>query len=170
MKTLLNNLILFLFFSYPIFSFSQELYVPISDPYIVKIYNEGNKDSFRNYVSNDSLGNKIISGKFDGMIPIGKWEIFFDNNRKRAIYSYKNGKLNGEFIEYYWNGTIKSKESYLNNKPSLTWQSFYPDQTLESNGEMYMGNRFKEWNDKLYNLGYEDAKENKKELDNFFNN
>jgi hypothetical protein len=28
----------------------------------------------------------------------------------------------------------------------------------------------KEWNDKLYNLGYEDATKNKKELDDFFNN
>ena len=44
----------------------------------MKIYNEGKKDSSGNYASKDSLGNKIISGKFDGMIPVGTWEIFFD--------------------------------------------------------------------------------------------
>ena len=126
MKLLLSILILFLFNL--LTSYSQELYVPISDPYIVKLYKYGKKDSLGNYTSKDSLGNTIISGKFDGTLPIEKWKVFFDNGRERALYSYKDGELNGKFVEYYWNGNIKMRGSFLNNKPS------YPDVPLMKQG------------------------------------
>ena len=99
MKIGFNNVLFFLFCFSPIFSYSQQLFIPISDSYVVKIYKHGDKDSLGNYISKDSLGNTIVLGKFDGIKAVGKWEIFFDNGRKRAFYSYKDGKLNGNFIE-----------------------------------------------------------------------
>ena len=144
-KSIINVIYFFNFF--PLVTFSQKIFIPISDPYVVSIYTKGDKDIDGGYISKDSLGNIIISGKFNDITPVGEWIIYFNNGRKKANYFYNDGKLDGEFIEYYWNGNVKIKGTYLNNKPSLTWKSYFLDGSMESIGQMFEGKKFNEWNE-----------------------
>ena len=147
MKKSIINFIFCFFNFFPFLTFSQKIFIPISDPYIVSIYTKGDKDINGNYISKDSLGNTIISGKFNGIAPEGEWIIYFKNGRKKANYFYNDGKLNGEFVEYYWNGNIKIKGVYVNNKPSLSWKTYFLDGSMESTGQMFEGKKFNEWNE-----------------------
>ena len=58
-KSIINVIYFFNFF--PLVTFSQKIFIPISDPYVVSIYTKGDKDIKGNYVTKDTLGNIIIS-------------------------------------------------------------------------------------------------------------
>ena len=85
LKNSIINLIFFFFNFFPLLTFSQKIFIPISDPYVVSIYTKGDKDINGNYVSKDSLGNIIISGKFNGIAPEGEWIIYFKMVGKKQI-------------------------------------------------------------------------------------
>lgn len=55
-----------------------------------------------------------------------------------AVYNYENGKLNGEVIEYFMNGTIKVKGYYKMDKKDSIWESYH------ANGKKMMLERYKE--------------------------
>ena len=50
-----------------------------------------------------------------------------DGNQKIASGYYSDYKRNGEFIEYYVNGNIRSKGQYLDNKHTGLWTYNYPN-------------------------------------------
>jgi len=60
--------IFFIFiFLFSSIAYSQTLFIPISDPYIISIYKTGEKSQDGTYISKDSLGNIRIKGKFNGI-------------------------------------------------------------------------------------------------------
>ena len=81
---------------------AQKLYIPISDPEIINIYKTGNKSPGGEYLSKDSEGKIRIKGKFNKLIPVGKWYIFFKDGSLMAYYNYnEEGQLDGIFVEYH---------------------------------------------------------------------
>ena len=141
----LLNLV-FICFLITSYSFSQKLYIPISDPEVLKIYKSGEKLSDGEYVSKDKEENIRVKGRFDKITPIGKWYIFFKNGNLMAYYNYNDqGELDGIFVEYYDNSQLKVSGFFNNNLQSKIWQTFYKDGVEETAGEMLDGKRFKTW-------------------------
>lgn len=128
-------------------AYSQTLFIPLSDPYIISIYKTGEKSQDGTYTSKDSLGNIRIKGKFNGIKPIGKWYVFFESGELNSNYAYNDdGNLDGLFVEYYNNGQIKSAGYFENNVQTSTWKTFYYDGIIETEGELLEGKRYKQWN------------------------
>jgi antitoxin component YwqK of YwqJK toxin-antitoxin module len=57
--------------------------------------------------------------------------------RKMSVSNYIEGKLNGEKIEYFESGIIKSKGTYINNVKNGVWETNHP------NGKVMNQERFK---------------------------
>ncbi len=55
-----------------------------------------------------------------------------------AVYMYENGKMNGEAVEYFQSGTVKSKGVYKDNKKVGVWETYHP------NGKKMLLERFKD--------------------------
>jgi hypothetical protein len=68
-----------------------------------------------------------------------------------AVYMYANGKLNGESIEYFDTGTVKSKGSYKDDKKVGIWETFHP------NGKKMMLERFKDGVHHGWHFAYDEA-------------
>ena len=120
----LLNLV-FICFLLTSYSFSQKLYIPISDPEVLKIYKSGEKLSDGEYVSKDKEGNIRVKGRFDKITPIGKWYIFFKNGNLMAYYNYNDqGELDGIFVEYYDNSQLKISGYFKENLQTKLWQTF----------------------------------------------
>ena len=135
-----------IFFLLTFHSFSQKLYIPISDPEILKIYKSGEKLSDGEYLSKDYEGNIRVKGRFNKITPIGKWYIFFKNGNLMAYYNYNDqGELDGIFVEYYDNSQLKISGYFVENLQSKLWQTFYKDGVEETAGEMLDGKRYKTW-------------------------
>ena len=73
-----------------------------------------------------SLGK---SGKLDSIFHYedgrlnGSYEIY-NKGRISIKQNYKSGKLNGKITEFYANGNIKNKGSYLDDAPNNKWEWF----------------------------------------------
>lgn len=93
------------------------------------IYLDLKKDSvWSNFGPSGRLSNKET---YKADVLNGKKTIFFvseDPNDKSQIVSsisnYKEGVLEGEFVEYFDGGSIKEKGSYLNGKKSGFWMKY----------------------------------------------
>ena len=96
----LLKIIFFIFFIVPTFSYSQKLFIPINDTYLISIYKKGNKDQDGSYISKDSLGNIRIKGQFDGIKPVGKWYLFFESGSLLSNYNYN---LDNMYHDWWWN-------------------------------------------------------------------
>ena len=135
-----------IFFLLTFHSFSQKLYIPISDPEILKIYKSGEKLSDGEYLSKDDEGNIRVKGRFNKITPIGKWYLFFKNGNLMAYYNYNDqGELDGIFVEYYDNSQLKISGYFVENLQSKLWQTFYKDGVEETAGEMLDVKRYKTW-------------------------
>lgn len=75
-----------------------------------------NKETYRNGLLN---GKKII------------YYVPEDINDKSqipaAVYTYKDGVLNGDFKEYFENLSVKTKGQYENNKKVGIWERYHPN-------------------------------------------
>ncbi len=93
------------------------------------IYFDLKKDSvWSNFGPSGRLSNKET---YKADVLNGKKTIFFvseDPNEKSQIVSsisnYKDGVLEGEFVEYFDGGSIKEKGNYLNGKKSGFWMKY----------------------------------------------
>ena len=65
----------FLFVNNTFFLNAQKLFIPINDSEIISIYKSGDKQDDGSYISKDESGNIRIQGKFNKLIPVGKWYI-----------------------------------------------------------------------------------------------
>ena len=70
-------------------SFAQKLFIPVSDPEIVSLYKKGEKSDDGTYISVDKEGNIRVKGKFDKLVPIGKWYLFYKDGNLMANYNYR---------------------------------------------------------------------------------
>ena len=53
----------------------------------------------------------------------------------RGKGNYKNGKKEGEWVEYYHNGQLFWKGTYRNGKKEGLWVFYYKDGTKDPTGE-----------------------------------
>ena len=113
-KIIIPYAILFLFVENAV---SQKLYIPVTDSEIISLYKKGEKSDDGTYISYDKERNIRIKGKFNKLIPIGKWYLFFEDGSLMSNYNYSDeGKINGVFVEYYNTGKIKIVGNFKNNK------------------------------------------------------
>ena len=132
---------------------AQKLFIPINDPEIISIYKLGDKEKDGSYISKDNEGNIRVKGKFNKLIPVGKWYIFFKNGKLQSNYNYSDeGKLDGVFVQYFSNGKINISGNFENNIQTGLWKTFYLNGNIETVGEMLDGKRYKQWN-YYYNSG-----------------
>lgn len=82
-------------------------------------------------ISDATYANGKQEGKFMQKINRGSSDAY-----TRTQY-YKGGFYNGECLEVYENGTIKTKGNYINGKKDGLWESFKPDGTRKGNSETY---------------------------------
>lgn len=84
------------------------------------------KDSIWNYYDKN---HKIISTElYHKGLANGCWVLYYPGDTLAAEKtSYKNGKKQGDFIQYFSNGSIKVKGQYQNDILSGVYRSYYPD-------------------------------------------
>lgn len=107
------------------------------------IYKNQQKDSTWNYYGpSGKLSTKetFSNGKLQG--PQTIYYVFEDPNDKRVVpakvSNYKTGVLNGDCIEYFDSGIVKSKGNYVNGKKNGEFVTNHP------NGNPMMKERFKD--------------------------
>ncbi len=94
------------------------------------IYRDMKKDSlWLNFGPSGRISN---SENYKSDLLDGKKTIYYvpeDPTDKTQVVStvmnYKQGKLDGEYIEYFNNGTIKAKGSYVNDKKDGIWVRYH---------------------------------------------
>ena len=106
------------------------------------IYRNLKKDSI--WLNFTPSGRLSTSETYKNDVLNGKKIVYFVpedvNDKSRivsAVYNYENGKLQGEMIEYFVNGTIKCKGFYKDNKKEGIWESYH------ANGKKMMFERYK---------------------------
>ena len=67
---------------------AQKLFIPINDSEIISIYKTGDKQDDGSYVSKDKSGNIRIQGKFNKLVPVGKWFIFFERDDPKSVSKF----------------------------------------------------------------------------------
>ena len=79
-----------------------------------------------------------VTGKEQGRIKDGKkegeWVEYWGNGQLMSKVSYKNGKEEGEWVGYHRNGQLSSKGSYKNGLWEGDWVEYYGDGTLYKRG------------------------------------
>lgn len=107
------------------------------------IYKDMKKDSiWLNFGPSGRISN---SETYKDDLLNGKKTVYYvpedPNDKSRiisAVYNYVNGKLEGEAIQYFGNGTIKEKGTYKDNKKVGVWETFH------ANGKKMMYERYKD--------------------------
>ncbi|RSK43805.1 toxin-antitoxin system YwqK family antitoxin [Hymenobacter rigui] len=64
----------------------------------------------------DSADIVLVAGQYEEGREVGVWKWFDKDSTLYETCTYDKGKLNGECIEYYKNGSIKSKANLVNGK------------------------------------------------------
>lgn len=121
----------------------------------IGIYKNGQKDSvWMNFGPSGRLSNTETYFK-DSLH--GVKTVYFvseDITDKRRIvaatYKYVNGKIDGEFKEYFDNGVVRKTGQYLNSRRHGEWISYQP------NGYRLMLERFKNGQQHGWSLAYDD--------------
>lgn len=86
--------------------------------YLITIKVLSQNDSIKEYNSNGILIKKgqyvwIQDGEFKLREQSGEWKYYDDETGKlKKIENFKNGRLDGAYLEYYSNGVIKIKGQY----------------------------------------------------------
>ena len=91
-----------------------------------KFDNNGNLRSEINYKDGKEHGKSIMNIKGDS-----------ENYTVKS--NYENGRLDGEYIEKYENGKIKTKGRYVNGNRDGVWTTYHPDGKAESEEEYKNG-------------------------------
>lgn len=120
------------------------------------IYRDMKKDSiWLNFTPTGRLSN---SESFKNDMLHGKKIVYYvpenleDKSRlPSAVYLYENDKLNGEAIEYFQTGTVKSKGVYKDNKKVGVWDYFHP------NGKKMMLERYKDGVHHGWHFSYDES-------------
>jgi antitoxin component YwqK of YwqJK toxin-antitoxin module len=92
-------------------------------------------------------GHELYVGKYKNDKANGIWKIYSSNNKKFyeipkldkkyliKVIKYKEGKLNGRYVEFYSNGQVKTLGNYILNKKIGLWKYYNSDGSL-SNQEL----------------------------------
>lgn len=80
-------------------------------------------------------GNLSFQGSFQDGMRSGIWDWYFDNNQLGKTVTYNNGRLNGEVVFWYADGSKKLQMSYLNGRKSGPLKYWYQNgvQRIDAN-------------------------------------
>jgi len=84
--------------------------------------------------------NGKITGQYRGTLKNGKedgsWDLYYFNGQLESKGNFKNGKKEGSWVHYHENGQLESKGSFKNGNMEGSWVSYY-----YNNGKLnYKGN------------------------------
>ncbi|MFN5912282.1 MAG: toxin-antitoxin system YwqK family antitoxin [Bacteroidota bacterium] len=120
------------------------------------IYRNMKKDSV--WLNFTPAGRLSTSETFKEDLLDGKKIVFYVpeslENKSRlpsAVYIYSKGKLNGEAIEYFETGVVKSKGMYKDDKKIGVWEAYHPS------GKKMMLERFKDGIHHGWHFAYNEA-------------
>ncbi len=85
-------------------------------------------------------GKIIGEGIFtDAGLKQGNWKEYYDNGSIKAEGDYLNDLKNGNWRYYYKSGNLEETGSYVNNKPDGKWYWYYSDGSLLREESFYNG-------------------------------
>ena len=76
------------------------------------------------------IGN-LIKGKIKDGKPEGEWLYYYENGQLRSKENYKDGKGDGELLRYYKNGQLTWKGNYKDGKEDGEWLEYYKSGQLK---------------------------------------
>jgi len=79
----------------------------------------------------DGYNSQYIEAVFNKGIPNGSWKLF-KNNVLIEEYTYKDGILDGDYKEYYMDGSKKSERHFVNGKAEGKFIKYYSNGKVES--------------------------------------
>lgn len=85
------------------------------------------------YLSKPFTGLKLFSQLIDSTLVTGQ-TVIDDNIYNRSVY-YKNGFRDGEYLESFQNGRIKSSVIFKNDKPVGKWRTYFSNGKLRRQRE-----------------------------------
>ena len=79
-----------------------------------------------------------IDGKTTGSFKNGKrdgsWLDYWENGQLQSKTNHKNGKLEGSWVSYHLNGQLRDKGQYKNGLKEGSWVSYFGNGQLRSKG------------------------------------
>lgn len=95
----------------------------------------------------DSTSITLVAGQYEAGLEVGIWKWFDKDSTLYETCTYDKGRLNGEYIEYYKNGSIKSRAYladgkfhgtvyYFNKYGNITQKLLYKRGTLIANKQI----------------------------------
>tara|TARA_B100000768_G_C11181112_1_gene332974 strand:+ start:112 stop:522 length:411 start_codon:yes stop_codon:yes gene_type:complete len=84
-----------------------------------------------------------IDGKTTGSFKNGKkdgfWLDYWENGQLQSKTNHKNGKLEGSWVSYHLNGQLRDKGQYKNGLKDGSWVSYFGNGQLRSKGNYKKG-------------------------------
>lgn len=108
-------------------------------------YSGKKKDSLWLYYAED--GQWISSREFfRNTIPEGKWITYYQESTQPAEeISWKNGKMNGDYVEFFIDGTLKFEAKYVDGFMQGEVKRYFPYGKIKGVGTYEDGRRIGEW-------------------------
>ncbi len=72
-------------------------------------------------------GCKVYEGRLVDGKASGVWDYYHDNKQLYQSKTFKNGKLDGDFLSFYYDGSICQRGNYINGKISGQWERYHED-------------------------------------------
>ena len=95
---------------------------------------------------------KVYIGYIDNGKREGKWNIWYDNGKKKSETTYKDGKGDGLSTDWYENGQKSYEFTFKDGQPDGLWTGWSPDgkeisEFIYKDGQKWDGN-WTLWNEK----------------------
>lgn len=82
------------------------------------------------------IGDEKIYGKYFFGSPEGQWKSYYiPENKIKSIYKYSDGKLNGDYVNYYKNKNPREKGQYSNDAKQGKWTYYLEDGSIDYTAE-----------------------------------
>ena len=112
-----------------------------------KVIKEAKKKGGKFFYEGHSINGSITT---EGLYNVkggkqGIWKFFTDNGVLNSVGNYKDGKADGESIDYHGNGQIKTKCFYKNDTVQGYQSEYYENGVMSSQGNVNKGEFDKEW-------------------------
>jgi len=139
-KTIILNLIILLGFT--VLGQETNIYKHCDCVETINYSESGLKNGEYKLISNDQL---IEKGKYLNDQKDGLWTVNNTNGVLISEINYSQGKLNGEFKQYYYDGQPKVIAKFDNNNPSGKWKYFSDKGKIIKQGEFENGKALGTW-------------------------
>ncbi len=88
------------------------------------VYELFDEDSI--YFKKDSIQLTVLEqGQYEKRRKKGTWRTYYQSNELRSITNYFDGRLHGDYQEYYASGQLKKNGKFRQGDKTGTWKSFY---------------------------------------------